>query len=183
MSASADRGVFHHKLEGVFFTLNFLYNIPMKKLIPIFLSFLILSLSSCSKKVSDNKGPKIYDNYGQEFLFKKQKGKYIIVNYWASWCPPCMKEIPELAEFQSDHKDEVAVLGVNLEPYSSKALNKLIFKLGINYPVTRSDPSLKLNIDSPSMYPTTVIIDKQGNIAKIYQGPVTEMMLEEFISG
>lgn len=118
----------------------------------------------------------------QSVNFKEFKGKYLIINYWASWCSPCVKEIPELVSFTSKYQDKAYVIGVNLEDISDVELNNFISKFNINYPNFKQDiMKILFNIEVVG-FPTTYIIDKDGNLLKTIQGQVSMDDLEHLVS-
>lgn len=99
------------------------------------------------------------------------RGQWVLVNYWAQWCKPCIEEIPELNAFDARHTD-VAVLGVNFEGTTGDELTRQEKSLGIAFP-TIDDPSAQLGIPRPAVLPTTLLIDPTGTVVKQLLGPQT----------
>ena len=76
-----------------------------------------------------------------EHKLSDYRGKWVVVNYWATWCPPCLTEIPELVDFHEDHKDKDAVVvGVNFENIGVNGLKQFVDEYFMNYPVLRTKP-------------------------------------------
>lgn len=113
------------------------------------------------------------------------RGKWVLVNFWASWCTPCLKEIPDLVRFHEKHKDRDAiVLGVNYgEALSDKALHSFITKFKITYPVIRTNPEIEHKLGVAGAMPTSYLINPSGKIAAWVEGPVTARQIEDFILG
>jgi thiol-disulfide isomerase/thioredoxin len=97
---------------------------------------------------------------------------WTVINYWATWCTPCIKEIPELNAFDSERQD-VRVLGVNFDGLEGEELAEQARELGIAFALLGEDPSGKLGFERPQVLPTTVILRPGGEIAQILIGPQT----------
>jgi thiol-disulfide isomerase/thioredoxin len=104
------------------------------------------------------------------------KGQWVFVNYWAEWCKPCIKEIPELNQLHIAH-DNVTVLGVNFDGEIGEALREQEQTLGVEFPTLPYDPSAELGIERPKALPTTVIINPAGAVIDVLIGPQTEQSL------
>ncbi len=113
------------------------------------------------------------------------RGKWVIVNLWATWCPPCLVEIPDLVLFHEEHKDKDAiVLGVNHEVLDPAKVKTFAESQMINYPVVR----FKERFDSGSTpfgplkgLPTTYMVTPEGQVVAARTGMVDQKMLEQFI--
>lgn len=99
------------------------------------------------------------------------RGNWVVVNYWAEWCKPCIKEVPELNALNAH--DNVTVLGVNFDGTEEAALAKQVEKLAIAFPTLPQDPSTPLGIDRPAVLPTTLIITPAGKLTATLVGPQT----------
>lgn len=105
--------------------------------------------------------------------FAKDQGRWVLVNYWAQWCKPCIEEIPELNAVQSGHEG-VVVYGVNYDGATGQALTDQEAQLGIAFPTLSEDPAFSLGIRRPAVLPTTLVIDPEGKLVKTLIGPQTE---------
>lgn len=122
------------------------------------------------------------DLSGEMHSLEDYRGKWVIVNYWATWCPPCQEEIPDLVEFHDRHKDEDAVvLGINFEDIGQQQLNSFVDSFLISYPVLRSDPVAVTPLGAVPGLPTTYIIAPDGSAVARQVGPVTRKQLEDYI--
>ncbi len=106
-----------------------------------------------------------------------QRGEWTFVNYWAKWCKPCIKEIPELNALHL--RAGVRVLGVNYDGAQAEELQTQLDSLGVKFPTLAEDPAGRLNIERPQVLPTTLVINPQGELLQILVGPQTEASLLE----
>ena len=131
---------------------------------------LALLLGACGKSTQHDSPTALQDLAGQ----------WVLVNYWAQWCKPCIEEIPELNDFDRQRTD-VTVLGVNFEGATGEELAAQEAKLGVAFP-TVEDVSAQLGIPRPAVLPTTLVIDPQGKLVDQLLGPQTARSLEQAIS-
>ena len=75
------------------------------------------------------------DTKGNIFTEKNTKGKYLVINFWASWCTPCLKEIPAFVEFYKENSGHVEILGLDFEPVNIEVINEFVERFSINYPI------------------------------------------------
>ncbi len=148
----------------------------MQKIITGFSLFLTLTLlTACGK--SDYQ-----DHQGNHGNFSDHQGKWMIINYWAVWCKPCIEEIPELNHFAEKHRDKVVLFGVDYDGKQAEELQQGIDKLGINFVVLTSDPATTLQYQRPNVLPTTLIFDPEGKLHRTLKGPQTEQTLLEAVN-
>ena len=136
------------------------------------LAYVFLSLFlGCAK-------PDLYTSDNKKIFLDDLKGKWILINYWADWCPPCIKEIPELNELNSLYDDQVAVFLFNFDRLEGEELRKQLVKIKAEVPSLISDPQLIYEYVVPDALPVTFVIDKEGKLSSVLKGPQT---LEEII--
>jgi thiol-disulfide isomerase/thioredoxin len=117
------------------------------------------------------------------FDLAEQRGKWVVVNYWATWCAPCLKEIPELAEFDAS-RDDVAVIGLAFEEIDEPDMRAFLEKRPAGYPIAIVDVyQPPADFDVPRGLPMTWLIAPDGTIAQRFLGPVTGADLAAAISG
>ena len=120
---------------------------------------------------------------GKVHRLSDHRGKWVVVNFWATWCGPCMVEIPELMRFHERHKDDDAiVIGVNFEEIETDALAKFIDEMAINYLVVRAGDTPVLPFEPLKGLPSTFFVDPQGEYAASHVGPVTGGAIEDFLA-
>ena len=140
-----------------------------------FILSVLLFLCACSKPdyelFKGSKGNK------SDFL-----GKWLVVNYWADWCPPCIKEMPELESFYIQNKKEVLVLAYNFDRLEGDELEDQIKRFKVNVPSILTDPGLLFGWESPPSLPATYILTPEGVLVETLIGPQTKESLEEIIS-
>ena len=139
-----------------------------------FLTYLILILSSCSEpdyRLVDGSSGKLDD-----FL-----GRWLIVNYWADWCPPCIKEMHELENFYSDNEDRALVLTYNFDRLEGEELQSQIIRFKVNVPSILTDPGILFGWEAPPSLPATYIINPEGILIHTLIGPQTQESLEALI--
>jgi len=111
------------------------------------------------------------------------RGKWVIVNYWATWCGTCRKELPDLVSLHKQHRDQnIVVIGINFEEIGLRELKKFVAEHQIPYPVLRSEPVRSTPLGPVPALPTTYIIDPAGKVVAGEVGLVTQQNLEEYIA-
>lgn len=120
------------------------------------------------------------DTEGKKLTLAGFKGKWVLINFWATWCPPCLKEIPDLVSLYESRKD-VMVIGIAMDYRDPKTVLKYVKSMSISYPVVLGDKKTAAQIGPVSMLPTTYVFDPQGNPAVYKIGLVSREDLEEFM--
>ena len=119
---------------------------------------------------------------GPLFDLAEQRGKWVIVNYWATWCGPCIKEMPELSALAA-MRQHIAVIGLAYEDTSEDELRAFLTKRPVAYPIARIDVyEPPKDFGAPRGLPTTWLIGPDGRMLRKYTGPVTARMLEDDIA-
>ena len=100
------------------------------------------------------------------------RGHWVLVNYWAEWCKPCLEEIPELNEL--NRSGSVVVLGVNFDGVTGQPLIDLGDEMGIEYDMLVNDPGPEFGWQLPVGLPATFVVDPDGDLKEARFGPQTE---------
>jgi len=120
---------------------------------------------------------------GKTQSMKQYLGKWVVVNYWATWCSTCRKEFPELIALHENSDDKnIAVVGINFETISNQNLKKFIAHQGITYPVLRSVPVPVTAIGKVPALPATYIIDPEGEVVAGSIGLITRQDINNYIA-
>jgi thiol-disulfide isomerase/thioredoxin len=130
-----------------------------------FILLLGLFVLGCEKSFSSDKVSNFqFKTIDNRILDLSQfSGKVIIVDFWATWCPPCTKEIPHFIELQEKYKNEVQFIGLNVGEKESE-IKEFIKSMGINYIIGYSNENIEKSFGGISGLPTTFIIGKDGKI-------------------
>ena len=122
----------------------------------------VLSLLGCTK----------HDPGTTLSSLERLQGQWVVINYWAQWCAPCIKEIPELNRLDQDYTG-VTVVGVNYDGTNGEELELQRHKLGVAFASLEADPAAELGIPRPVVLPTTLILDPTGRLVATLIGPQT----------
>lgn len=119
---------------------------------------------------------------GKTVQLSQMKGKVVLLNFWATWCGPCRKEIPDFLEVYKEYKSKgFEIIGVSLDDEGWTVVNPFARKFKINYPIVLGDGKLVRAYGSFEFIPTTFLIDKQGTIVHTFTGLITKADLERRI--
>ena len=140
-------------------------------------NFLILAL--CTMHLACSRGD--IEIYEQSNMSKKDfEGSWIVLNYWADWCPPCIKEIPELSNFAANNPN-VYVLGYNFDKLTGEELANQLKIFKHNYPALLSNPFDIWGIEPPSTLPATYFISSEGDVLFESRKPIDEKSISELL--
>ena len=120
-------------------------------------------------------------NLAGEEVAVEAKGKPYIINFWATWCPPCQAEIPDLAAFHAAHKDAVDFYAVNLQEEAAP-VQKFMAERKADLPVVLDAQGTAANLYGVRAIPTTVVVDQEGKVVYRKTGGVTKEELEDVIN-
>jgi thiol-disulfide isomerase/thioredoxin len=126
----------------------------------------------------------LIDTAGKKHTLAQYKGKWVLVNYWATWCPPCLEEVPDLVALYDSRKNkDVMVIGVVFDYESAKDVADYVDDMLMSYPIVLGDDEVSRQIGNADVLPTTYIYNPKGELVKIKHGKVTKQYLEAFIAG
>lgn len=106
------------------------------------------------------------------------RGKVVIVNFWATWCPPCRQEIPDLIALQARHKDTLQIIGIAQDSGSAADVKAFAALHGMNYPSLLSSPEIEKLFPPVSALPTSFFLDKDGRLAQKHVGMLNASLTE-----
>ncbi len=117
---------------------------------------------------------------GKKIKSADYRGKVLVINFWATWCPPCRKEIPTFREMQTKYGAKgFSVIGIAMDEGGSryKSVRKMIQKAKINYPIGMASSKVVRGFGGVNGIPVTIFVDRQGNISKRYDGYVAKSVI------
>lgn len=122
------------------------------------------------------------DIQGKTHRLADYRGKWVLVNFWATWCPPCLEEIPELTSLHNAHHDkDLVVIGIAIDSGSNKKVADFAQAHGISYPVVMGDRKVTAQIGAVDVLPVSYLYNPKGEPANYQAGEVTRANVEAFI--
>ncbi len=119
---------------------------------------------------------------GSTVSLSDYRGQWVVVNYWATWCAPCRKEIPDLSSLH-DERDDVTVLGLAFEDAEPQSFINFLVDYPATYPILISDTyNPPEHLGAPRALPTTFLVNPEGELIKTFIGPITRDQLEQAIT-
>ncbi len=104
---------------------------------------------------------------GQPVSLADIEGKVAIIDFWATWCPPCVKEIPEFIELYQAYRDQgLVILGISMDQAGPEVVRNFVAKNGVTYPVAMFNPEVVEAYEVFTGIPTTFILDRQGQVVQ-----------------
>lgn len=121
---------------------------------------------------------KAVDVHGRAFSTADYRNKVILVNFWATWCPPCREEIPDLIALQAKYTDQLQIVGISQDAGGPDAVAQFAAAHGMNYPVLMTTPEIERLFPSVYALPTSFLIDRDGRIAQKHVGMLNPSLTE-----
>jgi thiol-disulfide isomerase/thioredoxin len=127
-------------------------------------------------------GFSLEDIQGNTHRLEDYRGKWVLVNFWATWCPPCLSEIPELNSLHDAHKDnDLVVIGIAMDSGSSRKVADFSRAHGISYPVVMGYRKIAAQIGEMDVLPTSFLYSPNGEQVSYQAGEVTRESIETYI--
>lgn len=120
------------------------------------------------------------DTQGRTHTLQSHQGKWVLVNLWATWCAPCLAEMPEL-EALSKSRDDLVVLGLAVDGQSARRIMQFADKLHITYPVISGNAEMARPF-GPKGYPTSILYDASGVQVLFKEGPITSKEIQDVLN-
>lgn len=146
---------------------------------PMWLAGLLLALAASWVQAD---GFRVTDTAGKTHTLAGYKGKWVLVNYWATWCPPCLEEIPDLIALHEDKKNNLVVIGVAIDFRSGKQVTDFADSMFMSYPIVLGNPQVVSQIGPVQGLPTTYLYNPDGKMVAQQVGAVTRATVETYIA-
>jgi thiol-disulfide isomerase/thioredoxin len=131
-----------------------------------------------AQKHKRDQNEELRDLNGRTVRLSDYKGKVVLINFWATWCPPCRAEMPDLVRLQREHaKDGLQIIGITYPPEQKARVRRFASRLKVNYPIVLGTRELKSRFSSDETLPLTVVINRDGKVSDIIGGI---LLREEF---
>jgi thiol-disulfide isomerase/thioredoxin len=146
---------------------------------PMWLAGLLLALMVSAAQAADFK---VTDTNGKAHSLSGYKGKWVLVNYWATWCPPCLEEIPDLIALHENKKNNLVVIGVAMDYRNAKQVTDFAEGLLVEYPIVLGTPEIISQIGPVQGLPTTYLFNPEGKMVAQQVGLITRASVESYIA-
>ena len=111
------------------------------------------------------------DINGRTVRLSAYRGKVVLINFWATWCPPCRAEMPDLVKLQRQYaKQGLQIIGVTYPPENRTRVRRFARNLKVNYPIVLGTRQIKARFSSEETLPLTVVINRDGKVTEIISG-------------
>jgi thiol-disulfide isomerase/thioredoxin len=118
------------------------------------------------------------DLAGRQVSTEALRGKVVLVNFWATWCPPCREEIPDLVALQQKYPEQLQIIGISQDSAPAAVVQQFAAARGMNYPTVMSTPEIEKLFPGVYALPTTFVIDREGRLAKKHVGMLNASLIE-----
>lgn len=125
----------------------------------------------------------LVDSKGQTHRLSQYKGKWVLVNFWATWCPPCLAEIPDLIALHKNKKNKLVVLGIAMDYRDPQEVVQFAGQQKIPYPIILGDRKIAAQMGPVDGLPTTYLYNPQGKMVAYNVGALTRQAVESYIAG
>jgi peroxiredoxin len=150
----------------------------------VFAAMTLLSFSPASVLGQGTTAPQLTlrDIDGRTVRLSDYRGKVVLINFWATWCPPCRAEMPDLVRLQREFgKEGLQIIGITYPPEQKARVRKFARSVKVNYPIVLGTGEIKARFSSDETLPLTVVINRDGKVSEIISGILLPQEFEEKI--
>lgn len=145
---------------------------------PMWLAGLVLMLAASWVQAADFQ---VTDTDGKSHRLSDYRGKWVLVNYWATWCPPCLEEIPDLIALHAKKSNNLVVIGVAMDYKNAKQVTDFAEGLLVDYPIVLGNAQVVSQIGPVQGLPTTYLYNPEGKLVAQQMGLITREAVESYI--
>ncbi len=145
---------------------------------------LLASSAAAGQKSPEKLTPELIlrDIRGRTIRLSDYRGRIVLINFWATWCPPCGAEIPDLVQLQRNYRHQgLRVIGITYPPQKLSEVRGFTRRLGVNYPVALGTKEMKALFTSSEALPITIVIGKDGRVRDTIEGILLPEEFEQLI--
>jgi thiol-disulfide isomerase/thioredoxin len=146
----------------------------------MWLAAILLALPASWAQAADFR---VTDTNGKTHMLSGYKGKWVLVNYWATWCPPCLEEIPDLIALHENKNNNLVVIGVAMDYRNAKQVTDFAEGLLVEYPIVLGSPQVVRQIGPVQGLPTTYLYNPEGKMVAQQVGLITRAAVEQYLAG
>ena len=150
----------------------------------IVFAVLTIAFSPASVWAQESKAPQlsVTDINGRTVRLSNYKGKVVLINFWATWCPPCRAEMPDLVRLQREHgKEGLQIIGITYPPEQRARVRRFTRSIKVNYPIILGTHEMRARFSSEDTLPLTIVINRDGKVSDIISGILLRQEFDEKI--
>ncbi len=123
----------------------------------------------------------LVDSTGRTHTLEQYKGKWVLVNFWATWCPPCLEEMPDLNALHEDKRNNLVVLGIAMDYRDRQTVLDFAEQMMVTFPIIFGDRQIAAQIGTVSGLPTTYLYNPQGKVVAYNVGALKRETVERYL--
>ncbi|HQR52001.1 MAG TPA: TlpA disulfide reductase family protein [Burkholderiales bacterium] len=143
---------------------------------------LMLMVFACWAAVASAQEFSVSDAHGRTHRLADYRGKWVLVNFWATWCPPCLEEMPDLGALYDERRQrDLVVIGIAMHYRNPAEVIEFADNMLVSYPIVLGEANVTQQFAPVTVLPTTLIYDPAGKLVKTHVGAITRRQIEAFL--